>query len=400
MNYILLLISVYCSGYYYSTTTQGSYLAVGLLIIGVALFIFVSLIEGKGIKIEKAILLYWVYFLTTTVIVEVINNGFSLSSLRIILVYTFAMLIVSRISLKAFLKVFEICMIVISVFAILEYVLWIRGSLNAFPVVTNYNNEVFINGIFFSALKYPYVGVSSRVQGIFWEPGLYASFLILAIIFSQSETRNMYYYAKIIFFSVCVVLSKSGAGILLLPLAIVIKILEAKGNGLTKTAKIIVLIIMGGVLISSISGADQYLNTYLFNKIGAPDTNSGARINSIIRDLQLLLYKPWGCGISQYASTVSSVFGAGLSNTSTLTIILAQYGLFGVPIVVVWIKSIIRMGSGKNFLYAIGIVIAMIIILTEEPHGSLIFMNCIIIYYICEPNLSFTRIDSREVNNE
>ena len=106
------------------------------------------------------------------------------------------------------------------------------------------------------------------------------------------------------------------------------------------------------------------------------------RTNAVLVDLQIAWnHFPFGVGIAQYAPEVAK-FNSTLqsSGTSTITTYLAEYGVLGIPVVLIWIKALFQIADSRKFVTRLATLLMFLTILTKEPHGNLLFMNCILLY--------------------
>jgi len=90
------------------------------------------------------------------------------------------------------------------------------GTIPPLPLVTNINNVNYYNG--FIAFAFAGYGVD-RNTGIFWEPGIFSSFLILALVFvildSPVKRKRFSVAIDVILFAIGIVTTNSTAGYLL-----------------------------------------------------------------------------------------------------------------------------------------------------------------------------------------
>ena len=223
------------------------------------------------------------------------------------------------------------------------------------------------------------------MHGLFWEPGLFATYLAVAIVFlNKRESKR--YWLTLLLFIVCLILTKSGAGIAMIPLILVIKLTENSENELSKRKNTLICVALLLAFALGQVGSDvidQWLNNYLFVKLNDTSNISNfTRTNAVLVDLQIAWnHFPLGVGIANYATEIAK-FNSSMqsSGTSTITTYLAEYGVFGIPIVITWIKSIYQISNGEKFVTKFATLLMFLTILTKEPHGNLLFMNCLLLY--------------------
>lgn len=386
MNLIIILTIIFCSGYFFSITTAGS----TMTIIAMAGCSLVIVFEGilrknrnpqEGVLIKKKTLALTAYLI---VIVLLFSRISSVVTKRMLL-YFCAMLIVSVCDWCDFKKNFVKTMVVISCFALIGYALQNTPVINLFPTLVNYNGIEYVNGVIFSIIKYTYSGLTERLHGLFWEPGLFATYLAIAIVFLKRENAKRY-WLTLTLFVVCLIMTKSGAGIAMMPLILIIKLTDRTDSELSVRKNVMLCIAL--VLIFAIGQVgsdmiDQWLNDYLFVKLNdTSNVSNFMRTNAVLVDLQIAWnHFPFGVGIAQYATEVAK-FNSTLqsSGTSTITTYLAEYGVFGIPIVIIWIKALFQISESRKFVTRLATLLMFLTILTKEPHGNLLFMNCILMY--------------------
>ena len=98
---------------------------------------------------------------------------------------------------------------------------------------------------------------------MFWEPGIFASYLALAIVFESITNSKSISWFRIIVFVVSIITTTSSAGYALLVLAVgVILLRQSQLNGYKKILAICIIIIIGVVALNIDS---IILNTSLSN---------------------------------------------------------------------------------------------------------------------------------------
>ncbi len=394
MDILIILIAIYCSGYYYATTAAGSSFSTILLGLGIVI-LFCRMIRIKKNESEATVLVsrgklaLACYLIAVILITGIFRTGFSGVATKQILITILALLITGVYSWDEFRQAFVKAMVVISVLSLAGLIIIQTPLANRFPTIVNYNNQTFLSGIFFSGLKYTYTGLTNRLQGLFWEPGLFASYLSLAMILLKTENKREYWLTQILFI-VCLVLSRSGAGIAMIPMIFITIIADKSEEKLSGKARIILtgLAVLLFILAQYGSGIiEVWINSNFTMKVlNVTNISNYTRINAVLVDLEIAQENlPFGIGIGGYADEVARYSSAmASSGTSTFTTYLAEYGILGVPIIFFWIRSIFRLSGRKGFLSIIATAVLMLSILTKEPHGNLLFMNCIFMYKAIE----------------
>ncbi len=391
MTLLIWATIIFCSGYYFSITSTGSGIA---LVILLACFCCIVLFNSrqKNLFVFKGReLLFLLVFLLAVLLSEFCNGHMlGLSTIKQILTILIAYFIVKTVSWNDFTTQFVKAMLLISVLATIGYALALSPLASMFPRIVNYNDVEYLSGGFFAAINNEYLGVSNRMQGLFWEPGLFASYLALAILFCKRTifaTRFRYIFT-LVFFSVCLVLTRSGAGLLLLPIALLVKIIGASNKKFSKVTLALLFAFLLGlayVFMSQSATIDEFLEYYLYSKLFDSENISNAgRWNAIVVDLKIFFENLlFGVGHSGYALELEKYTAdSASSGTSTLTAYLAYYGIFGIPMVAAWLRGLIKFVKKKHLIVKTGTFLVFLLILTKEPHGGLLFMNCILMYFL------------------
>jgi hypothetical protein len=229
------------------------------------------------------------------------------------------------------------------------------------------------------------------MQGMFWEPGLFATYLILALLFCEEDMflKKKNYYLTNSLFVISIVLTLSGAGLLMLPIVLIAKICKKKNISIY-TISLLIIFLVAIVYILVVHSA--FLEKYLFSKLLDGDNISNyTRWNAFFVDLKVFVSSfPFGVGLSGYASALRQYHQDVLSlGTSTLTSYLAYYGVCGIIIASVCINSVFKINKNENIVSRLSAIILVIIILSKEPHSALLFMNCIFMYHTFYTNRDY-----------
>lgn len=142
-----------------------------------------------GLLIDKKLFLLTAYLIA----IVLLFSGISSVVGKQVILYFCAMLIVSICSWHNFKKAFVKTMVVVACFALIGYALQFTQIIDLLPTVVNYNGTEYVNGIIFSIIKYAYSGLTERLHGLFWEPGLFATYLAIAIVFLKKENVKRYW---------------------------------------------------------------------------------------------------------------------------------------------------------------------------------------------------------------
>lgn len=372
---IVTLIIIFNSGYAMSTTT---YIGTYMIFILAIIFIFPILEYYKENKVDKVVIALFLLYLM--VIFNYIFSGFELTQTYIFYLasitigfgffITYDIYTVKKIYLKILMFV--------SVISLIGYYLINNTSLLSFlPIVSNINDVQYRVGYaFFSILTVP-----ERNCGIFWEPGLFSTFLILAILIETIFKDGKTNWIKVIIFSICIMTTKSAAGYGLLIFAIIAIILNkvSKYSTLSCFFSTVVIIIWTIVMLNYpyIINNTALSNNTVIARFNSEDASANMRTYAVKHNIERFLEAPvLGKGIKDVVQT-STVY----EDTSTSTYMLAQFGVFGILYTLYWIIGIMKI-KDKNLLTKVSIIIIALLILNKEPHHSILFTWCLMSYLI------------------
>lgn len=120
----------------------------------------------------------------------------------------------------------------ISVVGILGYYLVNNTNLLSFlPRMTNLNGVEYMVGVLFNSITI----IPERNCGMFWEPGLFATYLVIALVFEIIYKNKKTSLCRIVIFSIGIFTANSSAGYVLLVLTYVLLLTRNKSKNNTKS---------------------------------------------------------------------------------------------------------------------------------------------------------------------
>lgn len=164
-----------------------------------------------------------------------------------------------------------------------------------------------------------------RNSGPFWEPGGFAIFLILALLFNLVKTKILY-SKKNGLFIIALITTFSTAGYI--ALFIVISgyyILNRKAS-----SKLTLFIFLGASI--SIYTNTSFLEKKIDHNMYIADETTSSRFGSAIADYNLFIESPvigWGRGPMRYGGDEVLFFGQEQHRNNGIFILLATYGILG-----------------------------------------------------------------------
>lgn len=230
----------------------------------------------------------------------------------------------------------------------------------------------FLPGFVFS------VGASGRNCGVFWEPGIFASMLIISMIISLYRIRNaddiversvVKEKKRIFIFTIALLTTSSSAGIVLLGLFILLAILSRMDISKLSISKLIATIFFMVIFVALIADYSKILTL-----AGLGDNEYWSRLTSSDSVMNNLRFKYLAQNIESLKGNV--VFGLGIkatnrivvtgADTSTSLYLMMIFGILGASFTILYIVNLCKLKL--NVLAKIILVIIAMIILNKEPH--------------------------------
>lgn len=259
-------------------------------------------------------------------------------------------------------------------------------------VVDYYNYLVFF---------YPRLVVEglARNQAIFWEPGLYAGFLLMAlcleIVFRDRPSKW-----KMLIMSLGVASSFSSAGIIMLPLIAIMGIERQFSDSKGKTIAELALILLAvAVVLNSEEIIDGLIafSPSVFGKLSGSEVTKLTRIVAPIVNMDIFAHAPiFGAGLHGATNAflgVKDSYGID-SQTSTCTFLVAAYGIMGIGLNLVLFISILKIDA-VSVSQRVLVAILLAVLLNAEPYQELAFLWLLFFCLVGESSLEPRRSDSR-----
>lgn len=387
---ILLLVFciLYNSGYVLSYVLGSTVEIISLL---TALIISMRLYRMKKDSIVR--IKYKDFLLSGIILLSIImtvmlnySSPLLVSTLKLIAIISIAFLLANTYSINDFAYVFIRVAKILAIISLLYYITYaLMGFAFGFGTVLGENGSSYINGILF--FRNTALSLGTRNIGIFWEPGVYASFLLTAM------TLQILFFEKIkifdqFLFTLCVITTGSTSGILLTFL-IFILIFNAKVKKLKLFVNIILLLVFGVVFVrfNDIIEMLLSLDYGLFYKLANTDVRTTAtRLNSPLINLKIWMQKPiFGWGFIDAAKEYFKLTQASSvdisAQTSTNTQILAGYGLIGLTYTFAWLKSVFKLHDVAVVVKLV-VLVLFLLILNKESHTTDVYMWCTLMFLL------------------
>ncbi|WP_010251225.1 hypothetical protein [Acetivibrio cellulolyticus] len=324
---ITIFIIIYFSSSYNAVVMNGT-MKVGILLIS---SIFLLILENN-VRVSKGLIfsgltLIICILITTLIVGDALKDAFIMISAVFI-----SMIVVSSINFSKFSNIFVKVMLVIAVFSLFAYAISIISP----SIIRLFPNTYFRPHFEVYNLGLSYVNLATyqiRNMGIFWEPGAYQTYLVLAIILEVFYVRSKSRLSLIILFT-ALITTWSTTGLINAALLFLIYIIESNKDSKYRAIKIIVSLVIIAIIVYNIYLVlPTHLQYAVWRKITlylndehVVNTSAAVRVDSIIYPIRAFFESPLvGVG---YSGLKNSVLIAGHNMTTNTPVNwFASYGL-------------------------------------------------------------------------
>lgn len=267
-------------------------------------------------------------------------------------------------------------------FAITGFIFWLvfivfGVSHSWMPTITSASSA----NVQYSTIYIYNISNSVRNCGVFWEPSIYAGFLVLGMVCSRFFLKQQ--PRELVPFVLALFSSQSSGGIIMLVVFLVICLWDMYGEerttGLPLKILVILLMIAAVFLWDGIQQLLLQMNYDMFSKIfrAMDEGNSETRLVSFLVDLQIWREAPiLGVGTSEMEVRFLALRDAAslitnLAHTSTSTEYIAAFGLGGIWINWLWLLGLTS--KHRSIVLNIGIVVIFFVLLNLAPQINFVF---------------------------
>lgn len=384
---IILVVTVILNSGYVLSTVYGNLIPTTLLAFSLFLLSCQRLKNFKNNIIITRKLLFLIILLLGILLSTIFNlssENFT-SSIRFILIIIFAYNITQLIKANTFFGIYLYTMRIISIVSLFAFFASLFYSFyGVLPVVQNINGASYYNGIIFFIRIIPGIVFNNNI-GIFWEPGLFASFLLLSLMIGITFFPDMLKKRDFLLFSFTLFTTRSTAGYILY-MFILLALLSQK---MARSKEILVvslavLIIVMYYNIESLVNILVNLDPLLFTKIVdlSKGTTSTRIYSPIINFISYLESPLFGHGFytaaSKYAVLINEYSNYKINaQTSTSTMIMAALGFTGFFYNYAWIYVVLS-SRRISRISSILTIFLIFLILNKEPHLTNLGTWCIL----------------------
>lgn len=332
----------------------------------------------KNGKLLLALLL-----ISIMILISMISHSefYSRAYWRLLAVVIIVSYLIEKYGFRNIVKVYLDIMFFVSIISLIGYLLLnFTSLLNNLPSVTNINGVEYGVGIIFNYIK----ALPERNCGFFWEPGIFASYLALAIAFESIINSNSISWFRILVFVVSIITTTSSAGYVLLIFSLGIVLL--RGRKLSGYKKLLAIIVVIAIAIVAFNIDNIILNTSLAQnkyliKLTSDRMNQSSRITSIYHNLSIFRKRVlFGAGINSVLNQMSS-----WADISTSTYMLSIFGVMGSLYTLFIIYGIFSQ-KNINIFVKLFFFFILISIVNKEPHINIMFTWIIILGMLSDKN--------------
>ena len=380
IDFIFFLFLFLTTGYALNTVTSYNFHI--LLIIPIGLFLVLCLLYHLKLK-KLSVFVLFLSFSIWILMFSLINNDDIFYAIKFLITILFSCIIVQLYDFQTFRKLFVKAMMIISIISLIGFIyLFFCNFSPPFPIVTNVTGVKYYNAYFF----FDIVGAAGgRNLGCFWEPGIFGSFLLLAITFHVIDNEKPKLFNIIILFAALLTTQSTAAYILSL---LIVLLFFAKNISTFKVKDILLCILFFFVFFVVLVYSESIFNYLLkiqprvFEKLVTDNASSSARQESPFINLSIFSQYPvFGAGIGKASNLYSSMTSA--SQTSTSTFLLAAFGLLGVIFTAAQFFGILFYKKW-DFITRIIVLVLFFSILNKEPHTFFTITWAISFYFISD----------------
>jgi hypothetical protein len=313
-------------------------------------------------------------------------------SIGLLLFISYGYLFTLLISKKVFFQYFSKTILTVSIISLIFFV-----TLNyiemptMFPIFRNENYVHYNNwGVYFN-----YLGFTNRNMGIFWEPGMFAVVLSIAIISEIYFTKTS--YRRIIVFFITLISTQSTAAIVIFPFLVFLLILKNTEQSLKILVSLVFLFLLVMFLIfyrdTIIALAN--IDNNLFGELIFDNFIMSSRVKEFIYSVEVFIKQPWGYGYLNISNAYLSITqNEHIYQTSSLSNYVVSYGVFGFIYLFVFFKNLWRSIVSSNYEKII-VVFIFFILFAQQPLVFNLLMHILMFYFISNQhnNMGNSKLD-------
>ena len=397
------------SGYALSTVYSRN---VNILILAALAFILIILILLEK-KYEKPMHPIPLFFFISLMVLLIFSTCLNYSKAELVYFIRFALVLLNSylftlyIDFKTISHYFRKIMWIISVVSIIGFLMTFIAKFriyNFFPTVVNVNGVTYYNGILLFFGGYA-PNVLVRNFGAFWEPGIFGSYLLIALFLQMIADKNKINWTQQIVYILALATTVSTASIILLPLVFLGYIFRNKNKQFIQTAVVISLCIIIALVFVCLDDIKPFLAKWfpsIFGKLVNATGSGDTRLYSTVANWDILKQNNY-CALGFYKADLLYIpaiqeyisYGA---QTSTTFYLMAVLGPLGILYTLAIVLGILKQKS-LSIYTRICLLFMVLIIINKEPHTYFLFTT-MIIFYSLVPNAFCYETSEFEINQQ
>ena len=284
-----------------------------------------------------------------------------------------------KLSFEVFVNCYLKFMTVTTIIAIAGYYLLNYTSvLSSLPVLVNINEVEYGIGVVFNYI----VELPQRNCGMFWEPGIFATNITIALVFEFLYKNDKVSWLRIVVLSWGIITANSSAGFVLLFSCFLLYIVNRGNVDISSPWGVMRIFIVLAAFVFVLNLENILMNTPLVEnpyiaKLFTENIASSSRYNAVEHNLGIFFDFPIiGAGIAYTNQNMMYV-----ADTSSFTYLMSVFGFLGIGYTIFWIYSLIKQKQ-FNIPTRIVLLTIFVIILNKEPQHSLLLSWCLLFYFL------------------
>lgn len=318
---------------------------------------------------------FLLFMLISIILTLIVNTDFAAAGeyIRIFIIIMSAFLIIRLLSFDQFIYYFTRLMRILTLISLLFFSI-IRFTNIIFPVIKNAAGVQYYTVYIFSTNYVLYQLKQPRNSAIFWEAGMFAAFIMLALIIEIALIPRTNAVFIVIPMYIAALISTGSTTAYVFIILTVTMLLSYKAN--KAWSAFLLIISLAAVLVflfnfnEIISGLAIW-QPEVFRKILIKNRSLTDRLYNPAADMLVCFHHPFGSGVGKLTELSQHYalqqFGTALgSRTSTLTYFFAAFGyLGGLVFNLAWITGFIK--TNLTLLTKAIIILSVLVLSTSTP---------------------------------
>ena len=296
-----------------------------------------------------------------------------------------AFILSELIEFDRFKSIFIKIMLFMCIYSLVSYTIFIENPDVLIGIEHAGGYIKYRSSIFHVILMFNGVGLE-RNCGIFWEPGIFSTFIIIACLFVSLTPKLKNKFLYYILFAVTIFTTKSTAGYMIF----ICVILFIFVNKLQKGSKVYswlcfslpILLLLALICIIKLDDIIFALNLQhdpTISKLLSENLYNSSRFIAIQSNLEIFFENPiFGVGLKQIGMLLKDLDSY---DTATSFTMLSKFGIWGLAYTMMFVVGIFKF-NGCNFLARMILLIIAMFIVNKEPHDAFLFTWLIMFFFL------------------